>query len=238
MSTDPSTSLIALAAATGFVHTLAGPDHYVPFVVLARARSWSIAKTAVVTALCGVGHVASSVALGLIGIAIGAAIFRLESIESMRGDLAACAMIAFGLAYAVWGWRRRMRRKQHEHVHWHADDTVHSHPHKHEEEHVHIHERDSHGRSITPWLLFLVFVFGPCEVLIPQLMVPAASGNAGLLVTVVVVFALTTIGTMLAIVLAMTLGLKRLELRWLQRHMHTVAGATIAACGVLILAGL
>jgi len=236
MSTDPSTSLIALAAATGFVHTLAGPDHYVPFVVLARARSWSVAKTAVVTALCGVGHVASSVVLGLIGIAIGAAIFRLESIESMRGDLAAWAMIAFGLGYAVWGWRRRMRGKSHEHVHWHADDIVHSHPHTHEEGHAHVH--DAHGRSITPWLLFLVFVLGPCEVLIPQLMVPAASGNAGLLATVVVVFGLTTICTMLVIVLAMTLGLKRLELRWLQRHVHTVAGATIAACGLLILAGL
>ncbi len=238
MTTEPSSSLIALAAVTGLVHTLAGPDHYLPFVVLARARSWSVAKTTVVTVLCGVGHVLGSVLLGAIGIAVGAAIFRLEMIESARGDLAAWAMIAFGLAYAVWGWRRKVRGKRHEHVHSHADRTVHSHVHSHHSDHAHVHESEALGRSITPWVLFTIFVFGPCEVLIPQLMVPAAAGNVGLLITVVTVFGVTTIGTMLTTVLALTLGLRRFELGWLRRNTHAVAGATITACGVLILIGL
>ncbi len=238
MPIEPSSSLIALAAVTGVVHTLAGPDHYLPFVVLARARSWSVAKTALVTVLCGLGHVLGSVLLGAIGIAVGVAIFRLEGVESARGDLAAWAMIAFGLAYAVWGWRRRAHGKQHEHVHRHADQTVHCHTHTHHADHAHVHESDAPGRSVTPWILFTIFVFGPCEVLIPQLMVPAAAGNTGLLIAVVSVFGLATIGTMLAAVLALTLGLRRLKLSWLQRNTHAVAGATITACGALILIGL
>ena len=63
--------LAVTAASVGFLHTLMGPDHYVPFIVLARARGWGIVRTALVTALCGVGHVLSSMALGLIGIAAG-----------------------------------------------------------------------------------------------------------------------------------------------------------------------
>ena len=63
--------LLGTAVTIGFVHTVLGPDHYLPFIVMAKSGRWSAAKTAVVTALCGVGHIASSVALGLIGIALG-----------------------------------------------------------------------------------------------------------------------------------------------------------------------
>ena len=41
------------AASIGVVHTLLGPDHYLPFVALARTRRWSTARTAAVTAACG-----------------------------------------------------------------------------------------------------------------------------------------------------------------------------------------
>lgn len=236
MPAETSTSLIALAATTGVLHTLAGPDHYLPFVALARARSWSTARTAVITVLCGVGHVLGSVLLGAIGIGIGIAIFQLESIEAMRGALAAWLMLAFGLAYTVWGVRRAARDREHAHVHSHADGSVHRHHHDHHSEHAHVHDAKARP-SITPWVLFTIFVFGPCEVLIPQLMVPAATGNVALLVTVVAVFGVTTIATMTGMVLALTLGLRRFELRGLQRHTHTLAGATVAGCGVLILVG-
>ena len=53
--------MIAAAATLALVHTLLGPDHYLPFVALARARGWTARKTAAVTALCGVGHVAGAV---------------------------------------------------------------------------------------------------------------------------------------------------------------------------------
>ena len=77
---SPTTALLGTAIWIGFIHTLFGPDHYVPFVAMARAGDWSCRKTLGVTLLCGLGHVAGSVALGLIGIAIGALVFNLETI--------------------------------------------------------------------------------------------------------------------------------------------------------------
>lgn len=236
---DLSHPLIALALATGFIHTLAGPDHYLPFVAISRARGWSWTRTAVITVLCGLGHVAGSVALGLVGIVAGLAIFHLEAVESVRGEIAAWLMIAFGVVYACWGIRRAARKQQHDHAHSHADGKVHAHHHTHQHAHVHVHgkERESGRASITPWVLFAIFVFGPCEVLIPQLMYPAATGDVATAVAVVSAFCLTTILTMLGMVLLLTYSLGKVQFAWLERRTHVMAGATIALCGVLILVG-
>ncbi len=78
--------LIITAASLGFMHTLVGPDHYVPVTVISRARSWSLTKTMGLTFLCGMGHILSSVVLGFIGIAFGIAVSKLKFIESQRGQ--------------------------------------------------------------------------------------------------------------------------------------------------------
>ena len=52
--------LLGAAVSVAFVHTVAGPDHYLPFVAMARAGSWSRARTIWITALCGLGHDGSS----------------------------------------------------------------------------------------------------------------------------------------------------------------------------------
>ncbi|MCK4502889.1 MAG: hypothetical protein KAU22_07615, partial [Desulfuromonadales bacterium] len=73
--------LAGTAASIGFLHTILGPDHYLPFIAMAKARSWSGAKTAVITILCGLGHVLGSILLGLVGVFFGIVVFKLESIE-------------------------------------------------------------------------------------------------------------------------------------------------------------
>ncbi len=75
-------TLMVAAIAIGIIHTAAGPDHYLPFIVIAKARKWSLSRTAVITVLCGMGHVMSSVVLGMIGIIAGVALGKLEVIES------------------------------------------------------------------------------------------------------------------------------------------------------------
>ena len=72
--------LIATAASIGFFHTILGPDHYLPFIVMSRSGKWSVKKTMLVTLLCGLGHVLSSILLGVAGIALGVAVFRLEAV--------------------------------------------------------------------------------------------------------------------------------------------------------------
>ena len=231
-------ALTILAASIGVGHTLLGPDHYLPFVVLARARGWSKTTTVLVTTLCGLGHVGSSILLGTIGIALGVAVARVEGIESARGDVAAWLLTAFGLVYMVWGIRRAARHRTHSHIHAHSGGETHVHVHDHERAHLHPHDQGAGAPAITPWVLFTIFVFGPCEPLIPILMYPAAADSAFGVALVAGVFGATTVLTMLAIVLLLSFGLSRLPTRGLERYSHALAGLAIFLCGVAIHLGL
>jgi nickel/cobalt transporter (NicO) family protein len=228
--------LTGTAAAVGIVHTVIGPDHYIPFVAMAKARGWSLGRTALVTTLCGIGHVGSSVVLGFIGIALGFSLIGLENTESARGALAAWCLTAFGFAYLVWGLWRALRQRPHAHPHLHADGSTHLHDHGHADEHAHVHGADR--ANITPWILFTVFVLGPYEPLIPLLMYPAAIRSLWGMAAVTAVFSVATIGTMLVVVTLATYGLSFVRLRPLERYSHALAGFSILVCGVAIYFGL
>lgn len=239
--------LLGTAAFIGLFHTLAGPDHYIPFIAMSKVGRWSLTRTMVITLACGIGHVLSSVLLGLVGIAASVALARLEWFEGLRGDLAAWLLLGFGLAYMVWGVRRAIRNRPHAHLHVHADGEVHRHTHAHHEEHVHPHPAvvgddamtdGNAGARMTPWILFTIFLFGPCEPLIPILMYPAVQLSYWTVALVTLTFAVCTIGTMLVVVTAAYLGLVRLSSSRLERYSHAVAGAALAACGAMMVAGL
>jgi len=229
-------ALVLTAASIGFFHTLFGPDHYLPFIMMAWARRWSAGKTALITAICAVGHIASSVVLGLIGVFFGLALKGLVGTESVRGDLAAWLLTAFGLAYFVWGIRLVYRRHPHQHRHPHLSDAAHPHQHTHTHlgEHAHVHDAES-AKTVTPWVLFVIFVFGPCEPLIPLLMYPAAESGTVDLLVVTAVFGLVTTSTMLAAVLLGRAGVDFLPLKKVQRYSHALAGGSILLCGLAIL---
>jgi nickel/cobalt exporter len=223
--------LLAITAASiGFIHTILGPDHYVPFVVMAKSGKWSGLKTAIITFFCGIGHVGSSVILGFIGIALGIAVTSLESVESTRGNIAAWALIAFGLVYMVWGIRKAIKNKPHGHLHF-GKTIIHTDPDSNAD---HVHSLNEEKPNLTPWILFTVFVFGPCEPLIPLVMYPAAKNNIAGVVVVASVFSAVTIGTMMITVLSLRAGIILLPLRNLERFMHAIAGAVILLCGVSI----
>lgn len=221
--------LTASAAVIAFVHTLLGPDHYLPFVAMARARGWGLGKTLRITLICGVGHLAGSVALGLAGIALGIQLASLEWLESVRGNLAAWLLIAFGLTYLAWGLRQAYRRRQHTHWH-HHDGLTHSHQHSHQSEHQHVHAAPA--RSLSPWLIFVIFVLGPCEPLIPLLMYPAAREDPAGVLLVTLVFGVVTVLTMAGAVALALLGLKAVKLKRLEPYGHALAGCAILACGL------
>ncbi len=227
------TVITITAASIGLFHTLLGPDHYLPFIVMARARKWSLTKTTWITVLCGVGHVLSSVLLGAIGIALGISITKVEAVESFRGGLAVWLLIVFGLAYFVWGLIRAQRTLPHKHWHAHEDTNMPIHKHSHSKDRLHVHGGEG-ARNLTPWILFTIFVFGPCETLIPLLMYPAAKSNIFGLVLAASVFGLVTIMTMLSIVILLSLGTNLLPIGRLERYTHALAGATICICGVAI----
>ncbi|MBM3991268.1 MAG: hypothetical protein FJ298_09720 [Planctomycetes bacterium] len=239
MLTDAqSASLLASAALIAVVHTAAGPDHTVPFVMLARARGWSRARTLWITALCGLGHVASSLILGALASALDGALgpssFALADFESSRGDLAAWGLVLFGSVYALWGARQALRSRAGLALHSH-DGHMHVHPHgAHEHEHAPSELRPKR-RSATFWTLFTLFVLGPCEPLIPLYFLPLSQGEFALASCTALVFALATIATMLTLVSLAHTGLSTLRLAALDRWSHTLAGTAISATGLATL---
>jgi FtsH-binding integral membrane protein len=226
-----SLPLVGAAAAVAVAHTALGPDHYLPFVMLARARRWSRPRTLLVTVVCGTAHVLSSVALGMVGLAIGAGLGWVQRAEGMRGDWAAWILVGLGTGYALWGVRTALRRKSglepHEHgghVHVHPGGTHHHH-------HAGATPRD----PSTFWALFIVFALGPCEPLFPLFLVPASRGDWMLAGVTAVVFGLVTLVTMSILVLAAHAGFERFSLGPLERWSHAAAGTVIAASGLAIL---
>lgn len=229
---DSIALLSVTAISIGFIHTLLGPDHYLPFIVLSQAKKWSLKKTMLITFLCGLGHVLSSVVLGLIGIAVGISVTRLVSVESFRGNIAAWLFISFGLVYMIISIRNLIKKRKHSHHHFHIDGEKHLHEHDHYKDHTHIHQDDI--VKTTPWILFLIFVFGPCEPLIPILMYPAAENNISGAILVSVLFSVVTITTMMSIVLAFKLGLNNINLKPVEKYSHLIAGAMIFFSGLAI----
>jgi ABC-type nickel/cobalt efflux system permease component RcnA len=221
------------SAAVALLHTLLGPDHYVPFIVMARARRWSAWRTGWITLGSGLGHVGGAAALGLVGVACGIGLQKIARIESYRGNLAAWALIAFGAVYAAWGVRRAYRSQVHTHGHAHEDGHYHTHAHAHDHAHVHVH--DEAGRvSLTPWVLFTIFILGPCEPMIPLVMYPATGSDWMGVALVIVVFGAVTIATMVGVVLLTLYGVRLVPLGRLERFSHALAGATILTTGCVI----
>jgi len=203
--------LLATALVVGVIHTLAGPDHTVPFVAMARAGNWPLRKTLTVTFLCGLGHIGGSLVLAAAGAAFGWSLGRVAALDALRGDGAGWLLAGFGLVYAAWGlYRSRRGHSGHEHA---AD-------------------------SMTPWVLFVIFAFGPCEALLPLVVLPAIQGSWVGLTSIVLVFSAATVGTMLVVVWLGWAGLKRFgSPRW-ERYTHAVAGLSVALCGLAICMGL
>jgi len=219
--------LILTAASVGFIHTALGPDHYVPFIAMSKARGWPLRKTLIITLLSGLGHVGGGVILGAAGLALGLALGRLVPIEAARGRIAAWLLLGFGLIYMVWGLKKARDGRPHRHCH--ADGMLHDHGHGHlEAGHAHVHEGKA---NITPWVLFTIFVLGPCEPLIPVLMYPAATHSAAGVFLIVAVFATATLVAMLSAVALAHRGLSLVRAWSLERYTHALAGGALALCG-------
>lgn len=222
------TGLLALSAAMiGVVHTLAGPDHYLPFIALQQSRKWSIKKTLSITAACSLGHTGSSLLIGMAGVVLGLGLKNMDIIEGVRGDWAAWLLFVFGLVYCAYGLYRSWK---HPRIHqaMQTEDNNHEHQHIRQEK---LGSPSRHIHAATPWILFIIFVLGPCEPLIPLLMVPSMQANWIGLGMVGSAFMLTTMLTMTGIVYLLVKGLE-IRPHWnTARYAHLIAGAIITLCG-------
>ena len=49
---DTLWALSLTAISISSIHTMSGPDHYLPFIVLSKSRKWSAFKTYMLTIIC------------------------------------------------------------------------------------------------------------------------------------------------------------------------------------------
>lgn len=227
----PNLSLLATAIGTAVLHT-AIPDHWLPFVLIGRTREWSVWRTARLTALAGIIHLAVSFALALLALSLGKAVGTQlgEGLEHAAGPL----LIAFGLVYAVWSWRKG--------GHFHPGGSL---LHKgggcdgHEgdlnSEHLHYHADDDLIRNRSRWSgiwLALLVGLNPCVLIVPVALGAAPYGTG----VVVGVFAAYGVASLVLMVGLAAIGtrLTQLLVPGIARHMEWASGLLIALLGVVI----
>ena len=198
-------TILWITASSAFLHTLLGVDHSLPFVALARSRSWSITKTLVVTAICGLIHVLGTLLLCLTALALGQTLGVVESIESFRADFAAIFLLAFGLFSLL---RSMNGNTQAAALGKHPTDF---------------------------WILFLFFAFGPCEFLLPILAIEELSQSWLSFSATVAVFTTITLTTMLMTVALGMKGLDILPWTLNHRRASVLSGLAITGCGLSLL---
>lgn len=218
--------LIITAITISCLHTVTGPDHYVPFIALSKSKNWTVNRTVFWTLICGIGHVGSSVVLGTAGIAFGWSVSKISWFENVRGGISGWTMFLLGIAYTIYAFMQLKRNKLHKHFDVYDDDNVYVYEHQHGGT-VYPQQK----RRVTPWVMFIVFVLGPCEPLIPLLSFPAAKHSFYAITILVTVFTLFTLITMVTMVLLGYYSISVVKTDRLERHINVIAGFTVMLCG-------
>lgn len=233
---DPVSILLLTAVATAVFHTLI-PDHWLPFVLVGRARGWSARETASISGLSALIHTGLSVALGLVALSagLGAARAMGRHLESASGVL----LVLFGLAYAVWAWRKG----GHFHpggalVHRHAEaEECDGHEGPGHHEHLHYHADEGWirgGRGKSAFYLALIVGANPCVLILPIMLATAEHGAASVAL-VTLAYCLTTVALMIGLSVFGVVGSRRIPVPSAARHMETASGLLIALVGALFL---
>ena len=219
--------LITAAITIACLHTVMGPDHYLPFIAIAKARGWRFGKTLMWVIICGCGHVWSSVLLGLGGAALGWSLTKVKWLENIRGGIAGWALLVFGLLYGIWGLIRAYKNIPHKHFDTYEDGSIYVYEHKHGAA-----VQSSERHKVTPWVMFIIFLLGPCEPMIPLLFFPAAKSSLYGMIVLIIVYTFFTLLTMITMVIIGYFGLAFLKTEKLERYMHALGGLTLFICGL------
>jgi hypothetical protein len=219
--------LISSAIGISMIHTLTGPDHYLPFVALSKSGKWTIQKTFFWTILCGFAHVLSSILIGLIGILIGWSLLKLNVIESTRGTWASWMLLIFGVFYTLWGLYDLKRNKLHKHFEVDDQAEIYVYEHRNGESVL-----PNQKFKVTPWVMFFIFALGPSEPLIPLLFYPTVEQSFYQVVVLVIIYTAITILMMLLMVTLGYYGVQRFSFPSLEKFMGLLSGLVILICGV------
>ena len=204
-------ALLLSTTSVAFLHALA-PDHWLPFAMLAKSSSFRVKKLVGMATLAGIGHVASSLLIGSVGLMLGFSLSKLQTTEVARAHITLWLLIGFGVAYALWGLKHAM----------------HPHPHLELKQALQLYA------IRRMWTLFAIVVFGPCEPLIPLMFLAYPSGVLAI-VQVSVVFSLVTVAMIVIQSCLAFFGIGSVRFSVIQRYAHALSGLVIALTGIIVL---
>lgn len=199
--------ILSLSAAfVGFVHSLA-PGHWLPVVLMTKARRWPL-KTAIVGAtVTAFGHIFLSLLLGVLSIWIGAQFLAQRESEIER--YAGLALAAFGVGYAVFAYFR------HSHCHGHTH-----------------HGPDPRGQK-APFVFLFSLGFSPCVAVLPIFAAAATDGTATTIFTLLA-FSIGVLVSLIGSTLLVSLGLIKLDHPLFEHYGDVITGGGVAVMGVLL----
>lgn len=207
--------LIVAVGVVGVLHTMV-PDHWAPITLWARQRGWTPAQTAKAALGAGVGHVLSTLALGVVlwlaGLMVAAKFGHWVEIISSG------LLIAFGLWVSLAGWREMRHDRTHDHAHAHGHD------------HPHHDNRHDHAQSGS-MALMLILGSSPMVEGLPAFFAAGKFGW-GVILVMSLVFAASTILTYIVLCVASVAGLENVKLGRFEHYGEILSGLFIAAVGV------
>jgi nickel/cobalt exporter len=234
-----NSTVLTTVAATGFTVAffhVAIPTHWLPFVLVARARGWTRAKTLAVTLFAGVGHIALTTLLGL---AIAWFGFQLdERLGRAFPWIAGGLLIAIGLYY-IWRQSRGAGICHHAVVgsHHHADEHCgHEHAESHWEDELKgstlVSGRTSDWTAISG--LFVMLTLSPCEGFLPIYLSGVQFGWRGFFVLSGILATATLLGMLLFTWLTLV-GMERFKLKRFERHEAGLLGLMFTVLGAVVI---
>ena len=219
--------LLVTAISVSVLHTISGPDHYIPFIAIGKSKGWKLPKIVMWTIICGTAHVMASVLIASIGAALGFSLTKFEYLNDVRGGLASWAIFIFGILYFMYGIFNVYRKKSHKHFDIYDDGSVYVFEHDHKQM-----AYPTMRKKVTPWILFLIFLLGPCEVLFPLMTYPAVEQSTFNMFLLIATFLFTTVSTMVLVVILIYYGFNFIKTEWLEKYITPISGLSIAICGV------
>jgi ABC-type nickel/cobalt efflux system permease component RcnA len=231
-------TVLTTVAATGFTVAFfhaAIPTHWLPFVLVARARNWGRAKTLAVTVCAGLGHVGLT---SLLGLAIAWFGFQLEEQVEWFSRLA--GFLLLGIA-GFYFWRQ-----------WKGTGICHHHPPgglHHANEHCGEEREQSHWQEelkgsplvstdAGEWAaisgLFIMLTLSPCELFLPVYLSGVQFGWKGFIV-LSIILAVATLASMLIFTWLALIGFDRIRLQRFERYEAGLLGSLFAVLAIVIL---
>lgn len=234
-----NSAVLTTIAATGFTVAFfhaAIPTHWLPFVLVSRARGWKRGKTLAVSALAGLGHVALTSLLGLVIAWFG---FQLdEHAENLFPKIAGGVLLLIG---AIYFWRQWSGRGvMHHHPpgghHQASSQCGHSHTHSHWDDELK--ESELVSKKSGDWAaiggLFMMLTLSPCEGFLPVYLSGVQFGWRGFVV-LSAILALGTLAGMLVFTWLTLVGLERVQVQRFERYEAAMLGSIFTVLGVLLL---